>query len=314
MLSFDERVEFYLGKNLSKSSYVSNDIKSQCKVITDTSEDTLSKNIKELYFIPLKKLLSKTNNIDKPCRFFLGDIRHCETIVTFLKNRFTGCGDGVLLRCLNFERHWRYVYNKLKDIPFEYKENAIFWRGSPTGYPDRKGNRFDLITKWYNKNENINVAFVRVDKVINDMNERNKWIQYDKPIRNPSDDFLKHKYILSLEGNDKDSGLNWKLNSNSLVLMPKPGVISWLMETTLVPNYHYVLIQDDFSDLEEKLIWCNANQDKCKEIIRNANEFMAQFSNAAMEEKLEEAVIHKYFEILDKSDKNDSVVVMNPDC
>ena len=53
--------------------------------------------------------------------------------------------------------------------------------------------------------------------------------------------FLQYKYILSIEGNDKDSGLNWKLNSNSLVLMAKPRVTSWLMETKLIPNYHYIL-------------------------------------------------------------------------
>ena len=32
-------------------------------------------------------------------------------------------------------------------------------------------------------------------------------------------EFLKYKYILSVEGNDKDSGINWNLNSNSVVLM-----------------------------------------------------------------------------------------------
>lgn len=312
MLSFDERVEFYIGKHLFESSYVSNDIKSQCELITNTNEDTLSKNIREFYFIPLKKLLSKTKNNDKLCRFFLGDIRHCENIVTFLKNRFTDCEDGVLLRCLNFERHWEYFYNKPIDIPFEDKENTIFWRGAPTGFPDRKGNRFDLVTNWYNKNDKINVAFVITEMVLKNV-ESTKWIQYDKPVCDYSH-FLKHKYILSLEGNDKDSGLNWKLNSNSLILMPKPGVTSWLMETTLIPNYHYVLIQDDFSDLEEKLIWCNTNQEKCKEIIGNANEFMAQFSNNDMEEKLEEAVILKYFEIMDAPDKNDSMVESTNDC
>ena len=44
---------------------------------------------------------------------------------------------------------------------------------------------------------------------------------------------LNYKYILSVEENDKDGGIQWKLNSNSLLLMSKSRVISWLTETKL---------------------------------------------------------------------------------
>ena len=111
---------------------------------------------------------------------------------------------------------------------------------------------------------------------------------------------MKYKYILSVEGNDKDSGINWKLNSNSLVLMAKPRVTSWLMETTLIPNYHYVLLKDDFSDLYQKYIWCENNQNKCKKIIQNANLYMKQFKNESIEGKLEIDVLNKYFELKNK--------------
>ena len=30
--------------------------------------------------------------------------------------------------------------------------------------------------------------------------------------------------------------------------MAKPNVVSWLMEDTLIPDYHYVLLKYDFSD------------------------------------------------------------------
>ena len=53
--------------------------------------------------------------------------------------------------------------------------------------------------------------------------------------------------------------------------MAKPNVVSWLMEDTLIPDYHYVLLKYYFSDFGEKLEWCNYNQDKCKQIINNAN-------------------------------------------
>ena len=110
-------------------------------------------------------------------------------------------------------------------------------------------------------------------------------------------DILKYKYIISVEGNDKDSGLNWKLNSNSVILMAKPRITTWLMETTLIPGVHYVLLKDDYSDLREKYIWCKNNQAKCEQIIKNANQFMKQFSNQKREEEIEKAVINKYFDI-----------------
>lgn len=72
------------------------------------------------------------------------------------------------------------------------------------------------------------------------------------------------------------------------------------METTLIPNFHYVLLQDDFSDLLEKVEWCNNNQDKCKEIVKNANSFMKQFSNNLYEEELEKSVLNQYFNLKDK--------------
>ena len=47
------------------------------------------------------------------------------------------------------------------------------------------------------------------------------------------EEILKYKYIISAPGNDKDSGLQWKLASNSIVLMPKPLTESWFMESKL---------------------------------------------------------------------------------
>lgn len=109
---------------------------------------------------------------------------------------------------------------------------------------------------------------------------------------------LKYKYIMSVEGNDKDNGLQWKLNSNSIILMSKPRITTWLMETTLIPNYHYVLLKDDYSDLEKQLHWCNNNQDKCLIINQNARKFMNQFVNNETEERIEGKVLKKYFDLI----------------
>jgi hypothetical protein len=60
------------------------------------------------------------------------------------------------------------------------------------------------------------------------------------------------------------------------------------------------LLKDDFSDLEEKFDWCNNSQDKCIQIVKNANVYMSQFNDNEKEEELEMHVINKYFELTNK--------------
>jgi hypothetical protein len=277
-----DRIKYYLGANLVNGNFKIDD---KFQNINDLQNN-------EMYDMSLKNLLIKTENQQKSFKFLSGDISSKTDTLTLCKNRATDCIDGVILRCLNFNRHWAHYYNKPKDIPFTEKKNIIFWRGTTTGQIDRKtGNRFNLITKWFNANKNIDIGFSFICQ--------NK-DAYKKYVKGSCDipHFLAHKYILSIEGNDKDSGLQWKLNSNSVVLMTKPRITTWLMETTLQPNYHYVLLKDDFSDLEEKLNWCNNNQQKCVDIVKNANKFMSQFSNNDNELKLENDVINYYFKLL----------------
>lgn len=46
--------------------------------------------------------------------------------------------------------------------------------------------------------------------------------------------FAQFAYVISLEGNDKDSGLGWKSYLKSLVFMPLPTVSTWAMEDKLI--------------------------------------------------------------------------------
>jgi hypothetical protein len=280
-MNYNDRINFYLGEKLVNKKFKQLEKK---MTVADLLDNTI-------YDVPLKLLLIKTNNQNKYFDYCRGDIEDNKKMTTLCKNRCDGNTDSVILRCLEFDRHWFYIYNKPKDILFENKKNIAFWRGVTTGQPNRYGNRFKLLENWFNRTDNIDVGFSHICQ-----NKEN----YQKYVKGKCDisKFLEYKYIISVEGNDKDSGLNWKLNSNSLVLMPKPRVTSWLMETTLIPNYHYVLLKDDFTDLHQKIYWCNNNQNKCKEIIKNANIFMSQFTDNKKEEQLEIDVINKYFELI----------------
>jgi len=284
-MNYTDRINYYLGKNLIEKKI---DIKTEnFSTINDYNTTIHPSN----YANPLKELLIKTGNDKKKICCEFGDIENKKGPLNLVKNRCEDNEDSVILRCLDTSRHWGNYYSRPEDIPFEKKQNKIFWRGTTTGQEHMKGNRFDLVKKWFNKNENIDVGFSFICQ------GKDNFKQYVSGSVSEIE-FLKYKYILSIRGNDKDSGLQWKLNSNSVILMPKPTITTWLMETTLIPDFHYVLLKDDFSDLAEKLNWCNKNQDKCKNIIKNANTFMNQFADNKKEEQLEVDVINKYFELI----------------
>jgi hypothetical protein len=97
------------------------------------------------------------------------------------------------------------------------------------------------------------------------------WQRYVKPgIRQR--DQLKYRYLIAVEGNDFISGLAWMLFSQSVVIMPRPRVQNWLQELCLEPWVHYVPVENDWSDLEEKIMTCEADRDRCKKISRQATE------------------------------------------
>lgn len=108
---------------------------------------------------------------------------------------------------------------------------------------------------------------------------------------------LDYKFIMALEGNDVASNLKWVMSSNSLAVMTKPTCETWFMEGTLIPDYHYVEVKEDFSDLEEKLQYYISHPDKAEEIIRNAHEFVRQFQDKKRETLISLLVLEKYFRL-----------------
>ena len=102
---------------------------------------------------------------------------------------------------------------------------------------------------------------------------------------------------MSLEGNDVASNLKWVMSSNSIAVMPKPTCETWFMEGTLIPNYHYIEVKPDFSDLTERLTYYIEHPEEAEAIIRHAHEHVAQFKDHRREKLLSLLVMKKYFDI-----------------
>ena len=75
------------------------------------------------------------------------------------------------------------------------------------------------------------------------------------------------------------------------------------MENKLIPDKHYIEIKDDYSDLESKIKYYVKKPEKCKIIIKNANQYVSQFKNKSREDLISLLVIEKYFHFTGQQEK-----------
>jgi hypothetical protein len=208
-----------------------------------------------------------------------GDVRQSPTIPTIVKARpilESGNSNGILLN-LNKIRHFKFPTDP---IPFSAKRDVLVWRGTAT-----QQNRIRFLEKFY-QHPNCDVGHSSKAKT------KGPWNKPFLPIKEQ----LKYKFILSLEGNDVATNLKWILNSNSLCFMPKPKNETWFMEGTLQPDIHYVCVNDDFSNLEEKLNHFTQHPESALAIIRCAKAHVRQFFTPNLEDAIAFNVLLSYFQ------------------
>ena len=82
----------------------------------------------------------------------------------------------------------------------------------------------------------------------------------------------KYKYIINIEGHSIAYRLSIELSMGSVVLLVDCKNKLWF-SSKLKPYIHYVPIKNDLSNLIDQIIWCKDNDEKCKEITKNAKEF-----------------------------------------
>ena len=209
--------------------------------------------------------------------FLPGDIIHIPDFPTIVKSRpVLGQNENSVILKIEKVRHFFFVKDKKS---FSEKKNMLVGRGA-VRQPHRK--RF---LEMYFTHPMCNIGMVNKDNV------NDQWLVNMMTI----DEHLEYKFILSLEGNDVATNLKWIMSSNSLAVMPLPTYETWFMEGRLIPNYHYVLIKEDYSDLEERLNYYIEHEDEALEIIKHANEYVLQFQNKKQEDLISLMVLDKYF-------------------
>lgn len=210
-----------------------------------------------------------------------GDINFIPPVPSIVKSRPIA-GDnanGVILK-LNKVRHFIFVNDS---IPFREKKDMAVFRGKVKDKPQR----VDFFEKHFHN------PMCDLGDISRHYAEHAEWHVEKMTIA----DHLRYKFILALEGNDVASNLKWVMSSNSVAVMPRPTCETWFMEGTLIPNYHYIEIKSDFSDLDERLCHYMQHPEEAEAIIEHAHEYVEQFKDKEREQLISLLVLDKYFKM-----------------
>ena len=208
-----------------------------------------------------------------------GDVNTIPSTPSFVKSRpLDGDNSNSVLLKLNKYRHFSFIND---EIPFEAKKDKIIGRAIVS-----QPHRIRFYEMWFG-HPMCDLGHVSDAKLHNPA-WRTPKISREK--------HLDYKFILCLEGNDVATNLKWVMNTNSLAVMTLPKFETWFMEGRLIPNYHYVAIKDDYSDLVERMEYYIHHTDEAQAIINHAHEFVKQFLDKKREDIVSLLVVQKYFE------------------
>ena len=154
------------------------------------------------------------------------------------------------------------------NIDFDKKIPECIYRGNInngwyTNFFNPEG-KFNLIQRQY-------LMKLKNEKIIKKLNFTTDFASIE--------DQIKYKYILDIDGYSSTwDATVWKLYSGSVLLKTKSVWKQWYYDS-FHEWVHYVPVENDFSDLDEKIQWCIDNDDKCKEITMNAKKLVLEKLN-----------------------------------
>lgn len=213
--------------------------------------------------------------------FMPGDVIVVPEIPSVVKSRPL-CDDNANSVVLKLDKIRHFIFLK-DEKPFEEKNFKVIFRGKISN----KQARLDFFRKYFGH------PLFDMGDVARKTDSPIEWRTPKMTIR----EHLDYQFIMAIEGNDVASNLKWVMSSNSLAVMPRPTCETWFMEGTLIPNYHYVEVAPDFSDVEERVRYYHEHPKEAEEILRHAHEYVAQFMDDRREKLISLAVLDRYFRL-----------------
>jgi hypothetical protein len=153
--------------------------------------------------------------------------------------------------CLNRYNLYHAIH---RGVPFHQKKNQIVFAGNERGNPKNYTKRRDI---QMNQREYFKSAHIAKDNI-------------HCPQQIQREEMINYKYILDIDGNASTwDATAWKLNSGSVIFKTDSNWVQWFYDD-YKPWTHYIPVNDDFSDIQEKFKWCEEHQAECEEIVKNA--------------------------------------------
>ncbi len=226
------------------------------------------------------------------------DPKKCKgPLFAFARNRYLDRGvvlipdDGAFRG--NFS--WLAKVEKGKKLyPWRQKENKLFWRGATTGGCATLST-FQMLPR--SKLVKLSLDFPSVvDAKFNHLVQMNtETIQKLTQLGYQGStvsviDHLKYKYQVLIDGNTcAYTRAFWQLYSDCVIFKQSSDNIQWFYRA-LAPNVHYIPVQNDMSDLMEKVEWAQTHDEEVQKIVQRANLFAKH--NLHIED------VHLYFYLL----------------
>jgi len=188
------------------------------------------------------------------------------------------------------DRYSNINYEKYKHIKWEDKINRMFFRGSATSGATVETNQRMQLAKLsyeYNNNSVEPKKDSLMDMGLVSLNLRDKTNGSGQPVTFtrkdklgfplakfvPMAEQMRMKYIISASGHSAPARFMYLMKMKVLILKIeslRPETDELWFYPLLTPGVHYLSIKSDLSNLMETLDWCIKNDDKAKQIAKNA--------------------------------------------
>lgn len=186
---------------------------------------------------------------------------------------------------------WNDCQKNIKLVDWNDKIPKAVFRGSSTGcgYDIKNNPRLrlsDISYKWNNDASKKNLIDVSISKITSRIKVYNKLLgiidfkKYKYLLGSflNFDDQLKYKYIFNIEGNAQAYRYPNEFKKKSVIINVKSKYFMWF-EPLLENNKNIITVENDYSDLYDKLIYLKNNDDVAEKIATNGYEFSKKFIN-----------------------------------
>jgi hypothetical protein len=195
-----------------------------------------------------------------------------EGLMVFSKNKASNC---ILIPDLYSMGNYSGKINKKDNIPFSKKINESLFIGSTTGNINPENNPRLKLCNFSLNNNNIkgyinNICQIPEEKIAKTYPKYKNFIHGALSI----EDQIKYKYLINVDGNTCAwDRLVWILNTNSICLKQKSDNKCWYYDL-LENNKHFI----EYNEPNEiNAIMNKLSQEKCDDIIKNANFFVNEY-------------------------------------